>query len=85
MHSQFMTFSRWRSAMSLLGKEGRNHCSRSQHCTVADGVCRFSTTHRTALSGQANQANVWGPVKKNGEEGLRWLFGVFPSDNHKQL
>ncbi len=27
-------------AVPLLGEGGRNHCTRSQHCTIADGVGR---------------------------------------------
>ncbi len=40
IHSQSVTFCTPRSAVSLLGDWGRNHCTGSQHCTVADGVSR---------------------------------------------
>ncbi len=40
MHSQSVTFCRWRSAVLVLGEAGGNHCTRSQRRTAADVVSR---------------------------------------------
>ncbi len=39
-YSESVTFCRWRSVVSLLGEVGRNRCTWSQPCPVADGLSR---------------------------------------------